>query len=285
MSGAIFSLSFEGSIADRNILGAYDAAAALRGFERSLALTTHAVLNGNIIVQAPALKGAEIYFEPPARGSWESIALVVLGGMWALNNVSKDSPIGHLLYSAYDYVMKSATGISVDYDKPIRVLLEEAKKQAPEASENFNIDVLDGVIERVERSIEEMHRPIVESKTAIVANITYNHGSTDTKIASLDHQTYEYISQSIERPKPETVLGAISSYNINSFTGRVFVPDLGRTVPFLLSETSRGTKEIDRLTSSLRANALRLDDETMEFEAIVIESVSGRIKRYIIFDI
>src|SRR5687767_14802688 len=122
MAGAIFKLKFEGQAADSNLIEGYDGAAALRGFQRSLALTTHAVLNGNIIVQAPALKGATIYLSPPASGSWEQTAIVLIGGLWALNNVSKDSPIGHLLYSAYDYVIKSATGASVDYSKPMRVL-------------------------------------------------------------------------------------------------------------------------------------------------------------------
>ncbi|WP_157385494.1 hypothetical protein [Mesorhizobium sp. STM 4661] len=175
MSSAIFTLSYDGQLADRNLINGYDAAAALRGFERSLALTTHAVLNGKIIVQAPALKGAEILFSPPERGSWEATALVVVGGIWALNNVKKDTPIGHLLYSAYDYVIKSATGSTLDYDKSIRVLIEEARNAAEEASPNLDVNVLDAVIERAEKSIEEIHRPIIESETAETAIISFQH--------------------------------------------------------------------------------------------------------------
>lgn len=285
MTSALFRLSFEGELADRNLINAYDGAAALRGFERSLALTTHAVLNGNIIVQAPALKGAEIYFYPPQRGSWETIAAVAIGGAWALNSAGKDSPIGHLIFSAYDYVIKSATGATLDYDKPIRVLIDEGKKAAGEASQNFSVDVLDGVIERTEKSIEEIHRPIIESQTANIANISYRYHSEYVSLAKLDRETFEYISQSIERKETETAIGAISSYNINSYTGRVFVPELGRTVPFLLSDSIRSSKQIDKITSSLRANALKIGNETFEFEAVVMESVSGRVKRYIIFDI
>lgn len=285
MTIAEFRLSFEGSIANQSLLNGYDAAVALRGFERSLALTTHAVLNGNIIVQAPALKGAVILLSPPQRGSWEATALVVLGGLWTLNNVKKDSPIGHLLYSAYDYVIKSATGMTLDYDKPIRQLIDEGKGNAPEASQNFNVDVLDGVIERAEKSIEEIHRPIIESETSEVARLTYLSSASETPIADLDTDSFDYISQSIERPAPEKFEGAISSYNINSYTGRIYVPDLGRTVPFLLSESARGSGRVDRITSSLRANALKLGNETVPFEAIVIETVSRRVKRCIIFNI
>ncbi|CCV09944.1 hypothetical protein MESS4_120065 [Mesorhizobium sp. STM 4661] len=56
-------------------------------------------------------------------------------------------------------------------------------------------------------------------------------------------------------------------------------------MPFLLSESIRNSKEIDRITNSLRSNALKTGNETLEFEAIVTESVSGRVKRYIIFEI
>jgi len=44
-----FSLSFEGDRADRHELDFYDAAQAMLGFQRSLAITTHLVLNGKVI--------------------------------------------------------------------------------------------------------------------------------------------------------------------------------------------------------------------------------------------
>jgi hypothetical protein len=65
------TLSFNGGAADKNEINFYDVSQALIGFERSLALTTHLVLNGEIITQAPALKGAEILAIPPTEGSWK----------------------------------------------------------------------------------------------------------------------------------------------------------------------------------------------------------------------
>jgi hypothetical protein len=281
VSVAAFKIEFSGALSERNLIGAYDAAAALRGFERSLALTTHAVLNGDIIVQAPALKGAVILFEPPEQGSWTTRALVVIGGIWALNNADQHTPIGHLLYSAYDYVINSATGGDLDYDKPIRRIIEEQRNAAPEASNQLSVDVLDGVVERAEKSIEEIHWPIVETETASNCKISYRD-RTDGIL--LDRSTFEYISQSVERPRPEKYSGAISSYNMNSFTGRVFLSSLGRTVAFLLSDTIRNARHVDRITASLRANALKLGNETFDFEAIVVETPSGRIRRLVIFN-
>lgn len=59
------SLSYSGALADNNVIDMYDAARGLAGFHRSLALTTHLVLNGEIITQAPSLKGADIIVSTP----------------------------------------------------------------------------------------------------------------------------------------------------------------------------------------------------------------------------
>jgi hypothetical protein len=67
MQNVRFSLVFEGEEADTNRLDFYDAADALTGFQRSLALTTHLMLNGEIIVQAPSLRGARIYLDVPEQ--------------------------------------------------------------------------------------------------------------------------------------------------------------------------------------------------------------------------
>ena len=71
MSTVEFTLSFTGSRAELNQIDFYDVSQALVGFQRSLALTTHLILNGKIITQAPALKGAEIIATPPVAGSWK----------------------------------------------------------------------------------------------------------------------------------------------------------------------------------------------------------------------
>lgn len=72
-----FTLSYEGEEADDHAIDFYDVSQALVGFERSLALTTHLVINGTIITQAPALHGARIIAIPAETGSWKQTAVVV----------------------------------------------------------------------------------------------------------------------------------------------------------------------------------------------------------------
>src|SRR5262249_25439480 len=63
---------------DKNEINFYEVSQALIGFEQSLALTTHLIVNGEIITQAPALKGAAIVAFPPADGSWKLSAAILV---------------------------------------------------------------------------------------------------------------------------------------------------------------------------------------------------------------
>src|SRR5947209_10986118 len=112
-----FELQYAGREADHNALDFYDAAEALTGFQRSVALTTHLVLNGEIITQAPAMKGATIYALPPQEGSWRFAAVILAGtatGIYQLGTAPKDTPLRHLVRSAYDYAVSQSLGIHVD---------------------------------------------------------------------------------------------------------------------------------------------------------------------------
>jgi hypothetical protein len=54
------TLQYDGAMSDSHLIEFYDAARGLVGFQRTLALVTHLVLHGDIITQAPSLRGASI---------------------------------------------------------------------------------------------------------------------------------------------------------------------------------------------------------------------------------
>lgn len=140
---AEIALSFQGNLADRNSIDLYDAARALTGFQRSIALTTHLILNGEIITQAPKLKGAKIITTAPEDGSWKITATVMVA-LWTLGTASKDTPFGHILFSAYDYVVKETLGFHVDYEKSIGLQYEEYL-----ASQKITQEKIDSLIEKL----------------------------------------------------------------------------------------------------------------------------------------
>jgi hypothetical protein len=283
----IFTLSFEGNEADQHKLDFYDVSQAMLGFQRSLAITTHLILNGEVIVRAPTLKGASIYAYPPKEGSWIVKAGIVLGGLYYLGTLPTDTPLGHIVFSAYDYVVSETLGFEVDYEKSLGKSYKEHKKmleekQLPILEQSY----FDSVVEKCEPAIKDMHRPIVKSQTARSAKIHFSDkDEVDQKALNtfLNEETYEYISGKMQGEFVR-INASVSSYNMNTYTGRIFVPEKKRTIPFILSDEIRDKKSIEMITTSLGRNALDTRDSSARliFGAVEIVTVNNRLIKYIV---
>ncbi|CCG40011.1 DUF7946 domain-containing protein [Magnetospirillum molischianum] len=255
------------------------------GSSDPLPLTTHLVLNGTIITEAPSLKGAKILALPAEPGSWKFIATVV-AGIYALGQTPQNSVLGHLMTSAYDYVVSETLGFHVDFAKTLGQQYEEAKK--------LNIDVkpqdqerFDAVIEKCELSIKKMHRPIIISESAKTATITPTiYGRAAPFSSALNFETFEYIDITERSSNPVDIYGRVSSYNSNTYKGRIFVPDEGRPIPFELADSARDIKSVGLIAQSLVANAISRDGSGFFFcRGFRNISRSGRLKGYLIIDV
>lgn len=275
-----FRLKFSGENASDGELEFYDAARSILGFERSLALTAHFILNGEIITQAPALKGAKILVRPPREGSWEIVASIV-GGLVAGGALSKDSVFGHLMWSAYDYVVSQTLGFHVEFDKSLvrshRDFLEGRKKDPDLAVSEGRLDSL---IEKTESALIEMHRPMVWSGTAAQA-VILDASSNEVGIP-FTSETYEFAANYERESKALEIVGIVSSYNVNTYRGRIFVSDEERAVPFELSESARTLDQINKIVNSLRSNAIerRAMKIAIDFSAFRDTTSTGRLKGY-----
>ncbi len=271
------TLKYEGGLADRHSLDFYDAAHALVGFERSLALVTHFVINGEIITQAPALKGAQIFTEAPADGSWKVIARIS-AGLIAMGSIGKDSPVGYAVTSMFDYVLHESMGFHVDYDKTFQQQLTEQK-----AKNVVTPAKLKSLIEKCERSIADIHRPMVASKTATVATM-YGQAAEKCPVEKLGPDmttvTYEYLMDEHFSDEIEELTAKVSSYNINTFKGRMFIVEEGRTVSFELTDKAKTPRQTRLVTRSLALNeANKKDDASLITIACYrVESKNGRLK-------
>ena len=147
---------------------------------------------------------------------------------------------------------------------------------------------LDAVIEKCEFSIKEMHRPIIWSKTANSATVSSTvNGNVIPLTPILDAETYEYMDITREEDTPIRFRGYVSSYNMNTFKGRIFVPDEGRPVAFHLNDSARNSKVISRITASLAENATSGASLKAIITCIGFRNVSksGRLKSYRIIDV
>lgn len=285
-----FELSFAGFDADSHVIDFYDVSQALIGFQRSLAITTHLVINGKIITQAPSLKGAKIYAFPSEEGSWKTKAgILVLGtAAYHVSTSPNNTPLGHLVYSAYDYVISESLGFHVDYNKSLGQLYEEAEEnkiKLPEVREAQ----LDSVIEKCTNAITEIHRPIFKTETAKTAQIySYINNQRTQLTPTFSSKTFEYITEEFIQEEIIIINGYVSSYNSNTFKGRIYVIEEERPISFELAEAVRGEIIIQLIVDSLRANALRnFKAEPIQVfcKAQKITTKSGHLKKYKILEV
>lgn len=280
-----FELSYSGGDSDAHEIDLYDVSQALIGFQRSLAITTHLILNGEIITQAPALKGAQIYAFPAEEGSWKIKAGILILGTAAYNvaTAPNNTPLGHLVYSAYDYVISESLGFHVDYNKSLGQLYEENKKKKIELP-IVRESQLDSVIEKCSTAITEIHRPIYKTRTADTARISTNIDNRKVPLnPTFSFETFQYIIEEYTEEEVEAVSGLVSSYNSNTFKGRIYVPNEERPISFVLSDGARREACIQLIVDSLRANALRgFDVEPSEIYCKVqrVTTKSGHLKSY-----
>lgn len=286
------SISFSGNNAENKEIDLYDVSQALIGFHRSLALTTHLVLNNQIITQAPSLKGAQILALPAEIGSWKMTAVIVVGAasaLYQLGTAPHDTPIGHLVYSAYDYVVSESLGFHVDYEKSILEQYEELKKKelSTQILQQYRFDSL---TEKCIRPIIDMHRPIYAKKTALKCTIEAEFDNQKHKVANdLTQETYEYISYTETSEYPVDVYGRVSSYNSNTFKGRIYVADEVRPIPFTLTSEAKTDHSVSLIANSLHANtqrnSLKSDEGFIHCKSFKNKSKSGMLKSLNIVDV
>lgn len=284
-------LTYEGNLADSHQIDFYDLAQAMVGFQRSLAITTHLVINGRIITQAPALKGARILSTAPRPGSVEILAGLglVAGGIYAVGTAPKDTVIGHLVFSLYDYAIKRLTGNHVDFDKSLGQQIAEANKSrtSGEASVPALDDKrVDSLLEKIEPAVVDMHRPIVKSHSASKARL-YVPSRPTLKPIEFSQKTYDDLVNVKTDDIAIEVIGKVSSYNINTFRGRIYVAEEKRPIPFILANVAQTASNISRLTRSLRANASTAGTSEADVSLSVYPnySVTGRLKSYVVVDV
>lgn len=277
-----FGLTFHGGLADDHLLDFYDASQAFSGLHRSLALTTHLIINEEIITKAPSLRGAKIYVRPPEKGSFTIVALVGIGAsaIYKAGTAPPDTPLGHLISSGYDYVVKNTLGFHVNYDESLGQSLAKHNKRKALPPSKF-----DSLCEKIENPIKQMHRPIIGGSKATYGALGPVGNSSVPRIANLDTETFEYVSATKRSDFPITLEGMVSSFNVNTFQGRIYVPAQGRPIPFKLLDLAQGSRQKGLVAQSLAKNAVEDSDALIRITAFKSESNDGRLKRLDVVDV
>lgn len=282
---AWIKLSYAGSDADEHELSLYDLSQALYGFERSLALTTHLILNDEIITQATALRGARIIAKAPRAGSFEILACIGLlaAGGYKITTLKKDNPLGHLVFSAYDYAVRKVVGMPLDYDKSLAELYEKSKFEQRTELKLPSKKKFNSLAEKIEPPLTRMHRPIIRSESAETARLEFpGFGKVQPPKLEFDRATYARIKYRERADEIEQFPAIVSVFNPNTFNGRLFLPAEERTIPFFLTHAGRSSNAFNLIGESYSKNLSLRGDPTalIYFDAFRVTSKLGRITKF-----
>ena len=179
-------------------------------------------------------------------------------------------------------------GFHVDYDKSLGRQYEELKKSKQNTLPVLEQSQFDSAIEKCEPAIREMHRPIIKSETANKAQILFrSYGSEIPFKHPLNRATFDYISEITRDDGIAELRGYVSSYNMNTFKGRIFLTNEKRPIPFELAGDARSSIGIQNITNSLSLNAFeRFDNRAMiVVRAFKNRSKSGRLKSLYVLEV
>lgn len=283
-------LEYDGAAAKNHLLDLYDFAKALRGFERSLALATHFVLNDEVITQVTSLRGAGIMCSPPQEGSFKIPAYIVAAGVMfhSLGSLENNNPLGHLIFSIYELAIFEATGQELDYDDSLREIYDRALKQGTSGILMPKRHRFDSLVEKMEPSIIELHRPIVGSETAISAKVFDPvRRKTIESAPRLNARTSDQVRYRIRSEDADFVAGRISSFNMNTFHGRLVTLDEKRPIPFFLTPGGRSEEGVRLIAKSLSENIAdpESDDSLIEFRVWRDRTRTGRTAKLIVLKV
>jgi hypothetical protein len=233
---------------------------------------------------------------PPEGGSWKWPVILTLGSIaTAFGTASFDSAFGYLAKSALEYVIQETLGFTPDFDETLGSdirsyrALPSVSNENPQIAQDLSQSRFDSLIEKTESGIRAIHRPIVASGTATVASVDWGiadrRGSLD---GYFDARTFQYIDITITKEDFELFCGVISSYNSNTYNGRLYMPSENRTVPFDLADTARTIPAVGKIVTSLRDNATRPSSTIRPdvcLRGVRNESVNGRLKKLYVVEV
>jgi hypothetical protein len=184
-----------------------------------------------------------------------------------------------MVTSVYDYALDSVMGYHVDYSETL-----QSQYYKHFHSKGITEERVDSLCEKIEANIADIHRPIAISRSANRAKII-RCGTNHHQVGhDFTQATYEHVKQTIKNPNLTDIEGYISSYNINTFKGRIFSIKDHRPIPFELDHGIRNSQQIGVITRSQHFNGQRRNDPRalVRLTAHDLHSPNEKIKGFLV---
>lgn len=245
---------YENGSADDGRLDLYDGSISLGGIARSLTITTHALINGEIRSRADTAGGANFYLLAPKRGSF-----VFEAGIFVVGAISSG-----LFYDFIKYAFTEAVGKLDELANPPRPSVQQHLEPT--------VGELPAVLEP---SLIDVHRPIRKS-SEITLSVMKPRGEM---LVLFDADTGNFL-QPHNASMPDPIVCNITRYNTISRWGKLYDRSENRVISFyLVPELSE--RERSLITWSLHERNLNREC-TLYLKVEAVVSPNDRIKRYIV---
>lgn len=255
-------LVYRGGDADEGRLDLYDGADSIFGFAKALQIATHAFVKGSIAKTAPSMKGARIYMQPPAAGSFIEPIQAVISDPAFMAGVGT-GVVTNAFYDFLKIALGRAAGLVFNPETPtVRRRLEKDEPFFDELA-----DVLEGPLRDAHRTIEE-------------SGGTVSIERPRSTLLTFDDETLDWVKTREEDEASAFRLGTVTRFNILSHNGRMFDKTENRTIPFKRGETLNGSSVL--LLSKSLDDANNKLPGLLEFQVKPVRSARGVIKRFIL---
>lgn len=220
-------IRYDGSTADSGQLNLYQAAESLDGIARVVNVIVHAFANdGQIRERLTTPEGAETYLSAAKKGCFEETVTVVFD----TETVQKIKP-SVIVGNFWDFLTASITAaVGREYDPNTPMVRKIATK---------NETYFEELAEELENALQKLHRPI---KSNGADTITFARPKASDAV-TLDRATLSYVSVMDQEKELTYWRGNVTKYNSLSGYGRIYLDELGETIPF----------KIDRFKSNISA--------------------------------
>jgi hypothetical protein len=258
-------LVFRGGEADRNRIDLFNGAEALASIGRIGNLVSHYVSTGTVRFRGPYDDSIQYVLSGVEPGSFAAVIQGVTRLGAEVRAAAKISSAGKLL----SRVIRRGTGGEIDGD------LETENGLIPEE----DIDVL---VEASEPALKRMHSWIDQTDKSILIE------PDGTRSIKLDEETKAYLQDEDVDPRRSELDVSVAAININNQTGRVFIPQLSRTVPFRVPSDAhpRTLPNLSRYVVKYADRKRRRANFEINAHIIYknIKTSDGRVKRLLIYD-
>lgn len=264
-----YFIQYVGQDADEHRLPAHEGARSLEGLTWAFNLITNYAASGRIQKRGSLDDRTRLYIAPTRQGS---LVQQVIAIITEPNNVFLSSIVGSYAVSTVGNAFNSLVSQSF---KRVCGLFRDEQTDETRRIRNLPSGDLEALVDAIEPSVERAHGVVGEGANRIMMK------RDRTALFEMNQQTKLYVQQNImseDMIERDVTVGAL---NVNSGNGRVYLPELGKTVPFsIVKEPEAGTYEA--LSSGLNRYARGIPG-LVTISCREILTADGRIKKLIIY--